>query len=253
MPLSMDGDPDDRHGRRTDGPTTASGLETDRYGLVVEAYLAHPSILLCPTLDAVSEATVRPQSQTTYRGRRTLFFTAANVDYDEFERALVDDPTVDDPTLVGVDPNYRTYRVGLGDSARWPTQIPEALGASVTTAENNSGGWHVRMRLPGRKILSKLSARCRENDVEFRVRQLYSPDADNGQGGATRYGLTDDQQRLLRAAHEMGYYDVPRRSSQNELADRFGVSPSAVSQQLRRGTGTLVGNTLVSPVFDPDS
>ncbi len=249
----MGGDPDDRSERRTDGSPTASDLGTDHYDLVVEAYLAHPSILLCPTLDAASEATVRPQSQTTYRGRRTLFFTAANVDYDAFERALVDDPTVDDPTLVGVESNHRTYRIGLDDSARWPTQIPEALGASVMAAENNSGGWHVRMRLPGRKTLSELSARCRENDVDFHVRQLYSPDAENGRSRATRYGLTDDQQRLLRAAYEMGYYDVPRRSSQNELADRFGVSPSAVSQQLRRGTGALVESTLVTPGFDPES
>ncbi|KTG08406.1 hypothetical protein AUR64_19445 [Haloprofundus marisrubri] len=247
----MGDDPDDRSDPRAEESSTTDGLAVERYDLVVEAYLAHPSILLCPTLDAVSESTVRPQSQTTYRGRQTLFFTAANADFDVFESALVDDTTVCDPTLVGVDSNYRTYRVGLSDAARWPTEIPESLGASVTSAENNSGGWHVRMRLPGRAVLSALSTRCRETDVDFRVRQLYSPDAADGRPGNARYGVTDDQEQLLRTAYEMGYYDVPRRSSQNELAEQFGVSPSAVSQQLRRGTGALVGNTLATPSSTP--
>ncbi|WP_224449567.1 helix-turn-helix domain-containing protein [Haloprofundus salilacus] len=258
VPLSMDGDPDDGpdrdadgdSDRNVDGVATAAGLETDLYELVVEAYLAHPSVVLCPTLDAVSESTLKPRSQTTYRGRETLFFTASNVDYRGLETALVEDSTVRDPTLVGVESNYRMYRVGLSESAKWPTELPEALGASVMTAESNSSGWLVRMRLPDREALATLSGRCRENDVDFRVRQLYTTDTEEERGQRTRYGVTDDQERLLRAAYEIGYYDVPRRSSQNELAERFDVSPSAVSQQLRRGTGALVGSTLVTPTFE---
>ncbi|WP_224335614.1 helix-turn-helix domain-containing protein [Haloprofundus halobius] len=252
VPLSMNGDPDDRSAPDGDGPSAAAGLELDRYELVVEAYLAHPEIALCPTLAAVSGAAVRPQSQTTFRGRPTLFFTASNVDPAAFETALLDDPTVRDPALVGVDSDYRTYRVGVTDSAQRPTEIPEALGALVSAAESNGEGWLVRMRLPNRETLSTLSSRCRNRDVDFRVRQLYSSDAEAERSRGTRYGVTDDQERLLRAAYEMGYYDVPRRSSQNELAEEFGVSPSAVSQQLRRGTGALVESTLVTPAFETE-
>jgi predicted DNA binding protein len=251
VPVNMTESPDDNTGQSdVDGVLTADGVDVDLYELVVEAYLSHPTIVLCPTLSTVSDVTVRPQSSTKYHNREMLFFTAVGRDFTTFEQTLVTDSTVSDPALVGVDPDYRVYRVALQQSTQWPTAAPEALGASILTAESLSGGWLVRMRLPDRAVLSALSSHCREHDIDFRVRQLYSTDTDEGRSRGTRYGVTDDQERLLRAAHESGYYDVPRQCSQNELAEEFGVSPSAVSQQLRRGTGALIASTLVTPTFE---
>jgi len=56
--------------------------------------------------------------------------------------------------------------------------------------------------------------------------------------------LTEKQQELLAVAHEEGYFDVPRGISQDELADRLGVSKSAVSQRLRRAIGELCASKL---------
>lgn len=52
--------------------------------------------------------------------------------------------------------------------------------------------------------------------------------------------LTDRQQELLLAAVELGYYDVPRRSTLTEVADHVGIAKSTCSETLQRVERTVV-------------
>lgn len=56
--------------------------------------------------------------------------------------------------------------------------------------------------------------------------------------------LTDRQREVLDVAMELGYYEVPRRTTHREVADRLGVSVATVSEHLQkieaRVFGTLV-------------
>ena len=53
--------------------------------------------------------------------------------------------------------------------------------------------------------------------------------------------LSEVEQETLEAAHEAGYFDNPRTTSLEVLAEEFGVSSSAVSKNLRRAQRKLVG------------
>ena len=53
-------------------------------------------------------------------------------------------------------------------------------------------------------------------------------------------GLSAQEERLLRTAQELGFFGVPRRSQMRDLAKRLGISPSAVSYQLRKIESKLV-------------
>lgn len=46
--------------------------------------------------------------------------------------------------------------------------------------------------------------------------------------------LTEQQQKTLQLAVDRGYFKVPRDTTCEDLAEELGVSPSAVSNQLRR-------------------
>lgn len=49
------------------------------------------------------------------------------------------------------------------------------------------------------------------------------------------YGLlTDRQQEVLEAAVELGYYDDPRRATQEDVADAVGVATGTVAEHLRK-------------------
>lgn len=60
--------------------------------------------------------------------------------------------------------------------------------------------------------------------------------------------LTDRQQEVLRTAAELGYYRIPRQTTQQEIADELGCSKSVVGQHLRRIEATLVTAAIPEPV-----
>ncbi|WP_305038422.1 helix-turn-helix domain-containing protein [Halovivax gelatinilyticus] len=59
--------------------------------------------------------------------------------------------------------------------------------------------------------------------------------------------ITDKQREAVRMAVEAGYYETPRRTDLGELAERLGISKSAVSQRL-----TAVETRLVAGLVDAD-
>lgn len=56
--------------------------------------------------------------------------------------------------------------------------------------------------------------------------------------------LTDKQRDTLELAISEGYYERPRETDLTTLADRLGLSKSAVSQRLRNAETNLVTNAL---------
>lgn len=58
--------------------------------------------------------------------------------------------------------------------------------------------------------------------------------------------LTDRQREVIRTAHSLGYYDVPRAASTEDVAEELGLDPSTVAEHLQRAERNLVGEVLVS-------
>jgi predicted DNA binding protein len=95
------------------------------------------------------------------------------------------------------------------------------------------------LHLRSRERLRDLNRQCEAADVavDF-LSDLETADAPN----ATT--LSSEQRQLPVAAKRLGYFEVPRGASQRELAERFDVTPSAISQQLRSAIDGLIGRTL---------
>lgn len=139
-----------------------------------------------------------------------------------------------------------------GDEAlvriRWKTDVSVALletlrAASVTVlrALGRAGSWELRLRFPTSDAVSQFYRRCLDRDITVeprRVRQVGSAST------ARTEGLTRKQREALVRAFDAGYFDVPRRITLTELADQLGVSDTAVSERLRRGTSAMITGTL---------
>lgn len=210
-------------------------------GIVAEVLLDHADLVLRPTLRRASDVTVEPEYRTTVEPGRTLLFCSVyGESFDEFERALAADHTVTDPVLVDRYPSRHVYRVELTDRVVTFTEKATEVGGRVLERSSGRDGWIVQLRLPGRDALVAFNTYCREHGISFQVNHLRTAD------GATDglVGLTDKQQELLTVAFEEGYFDVPRGISQHELANRLGVSKSAVSQRLRRALAELCESSL---------
>lgn len=59
-----------------------------------------------------------------------------------------------------------------------------------------------------------------------------------------QYSYTDEQQETLLTALELGYFEIPRETSLEEVANVMNISTDAVSEQLRRGQANLVHDTM---------
>ena len=68
----------------------------------------------------------------------------------------------------------------------------------------------------------------------------YAPDRRD-----TLSSLTDRQLEVFRTAVEVGYYEIPRRATHEEIADRLECAPSTVDEHLRKAESTVL-QSLVS-------
>lgn len=58
------------------------------------------------------------------------------------------------------------------------------------------------------------------------------------------FGVTEAQQEALLHALEAGYFDVPRQAKLGTIAEKLGITTSALSTRIRRGQQNLLQNTL---------
>jgi hypothetical protein len=74
------------------------------------------------------------------------------------------------------------------------------------------------------------------------LRTKYNRTAD--EDTANDYGLSDKQRQTLLHAVERGYYEVPRETDLDVLAEEMNISHQAASERLRRAISILVEHTL---------
>ncbi|ELZ10988.1 bacterio-opsin activator HTH domain-containing protein [Halovivax asiaticus JCM 14624] len=211
------------------------------YALFVRVRLDHPTLPLLPALADAPETHVRPRSPIL--GTQRLFVSVFGGDVAAFESGLADDPTVTDPALVRALADRRIYRLGLSARGRKRLSPIDVADAYVHDAEGAHDGWRLRMEVPDRDSLIEFVRACRNAGVDPSIRRVRDTD---GVEHRHAYGLSPEQERILRVAYETGYFDIPRKVSQTNLAESFDRSTSAVSQQLRRATAELIGGTLLA-------
>ena len=154
-----------------------------------------------------------------------------------------------------------TFRVlgRAGEETLFQAQWAEEVDGLVDAIDRSEGivlegfgrgdDWSFRLRFPEHDDLSAFYRSCTERGLQIGLEEMYaSVGADRG----TEFGLTSAQYETLVTALEAGYFDVPRRVTQTELAETLGVSDTAVSQCIRRGLTSLLSATLRDGVTGDD-
>jgi predicted DNA binding protein len=127
-------------------------------------------------------------------------------------------------------------------------QAIKTLGATVLEASGTAEKWTFRVRANDRGGVVTFQEVFTSHDITVTLDRIYNlSELLTG----SQYELTAEQRETLVAAYHDGYYEKPRRITQKELGERFGITSRAISDRLRRGTANLVASTLVSSPATP--
>lgn len=206
----------------------------DGFPLVATIELAAPVPALSDAVRSVPDATVEPEYVTD----GWTFVTVETDRPERFDRALRASDAETEVRRVEDGTDRLAYQFE-GD-ATGPTRTDLGVGVFVETRTVTADGWFLRVRFADRDALATFVDVARDAGVAPSVRSLVDTDRTAGSGTSVSPG----DATLLRHAYGAGYFDVPRRASQADLADEFGISSSGVSKRLRRVTETLVSDVV---------
>ncbi|WP_247731027.1 helix-turn-helix domain-containing protein [Halovivax limisalsi] len=224
-------------------------------GLVAEFDIECPALPLAGAASAVPEATIVLDLQYNHGDRPPFVVTVTDGSRRAFERALTAADDVAGWTLIGEAGTARRYRARpaysfagqLGDAVDDLEGLTDLAteDAIIERIEVLPEGWRQTGWFLDRTTFDAFASFWQDN-AGFRLRRL-TRDGDAEPPGD---GLTDEQREALRIAYERGYFEIPRRTSLEGLADELGITASSVSERLRRAQTQLVQET-VAPAWPP--
>lgn len=146
-------------------------------------------------------------------------------------------------------PDRALLRVRWSDTNTPLVDLADEEGAIVTEAVGTAEGWTVSVRFPDDRALAAFYDDCYQSGIRLEFRGIYVGDGDTNDG----FGMSAVQRETVEAAFEMGYFDVPRRTTIAAIAEELDVSEQAVSERLRRGLSNYLTTTLTAAIDDPNT
>ncbi|MDG5777482.1 helix-turn-helix domain-containing protein [Haloarculaceae archaeon H-GB2-1] len=209
--------------------------------LIADFSVPAESFCLEQTLDSVPEMTVELDRLAAHSPEYVMpFLWVLGDEWDRFEAALADDPTVVEYSVSDSFEDLRLYQF------RWADVVTERLHVILdsdgTILEGRASGpeWRLQVRFGSREHFATFREYF-EDGGPITLHQLTEPTSSRHRG----YGLSEKQRIALLMAYDKGYYDVPRTATGGEVAGELGVTQQAVSARLRRAMATLIENTLL--------
>ncbi|QLD84536.1 helix-turn-helix domain-containing protein [Natronomonas halophila] len=129
-----------------------------------------------------------------------------------------------------------------GDPAKTLMHLAEKYALMLDTPIEYTGRNSLKMTIIGSHEMLQEALDELPDDLTINVDEVgtYSPDRRD-----TLSMLTDRQLEVFRTAVELGYYEIPRRTTHEDIADRLECAPSTVDEHLRKAESrvlqTLVG------------
>jgi hypothetical protein len=220
-------------------------------GLVAEFDIGCEALPLAGVAASVPEATLTLTLQFNH-GKRPLFLLTAQHDSQgPVEAALTDAYDVGEWTLVGQAGETHRYQVrpALSLEEQLGDQLDDLDGLeALATAEAiieridvRPSGWRQTGWFADRDAFGEFASFWQQN-ADFRVHRLTR----DGEPEPPGDGLTDRQREALRTAYELGYFDIPRRATLDDVATHLDIAPSSVSERLRRAQTQLIEETVAT-------
>lgn len=131
----------------------------------------------------------------------------------------------------------------------WAPEYQGVLRAIVETdvvllsGTGTAEEWTFEVRANERDATAEFQEYCTDHGVPIELTAVHEF---SKVVSGTEYDLTEAQREALVLAYEEGYYQAPRETGLDALADELGITGQALGSRLRRGIQNLIGSTLDS-------
>lgn len=225
-------------GNRHDGDTVEEATEHTlvTFGVPLTAFALADTIAALPAAEFECEPGVQRGG-----GPAMPLVWVRGVDRDALEAALDDDPSVRRAALVERREGELLYRTEWdGRVGVLATMLAGGDGV-IRAAAGSRRGWSVEVLFTAREQVSRARERCDARGVDVTVEAIRGMEGSRG----ARYGLTETQAEALALACRNGYFEVPRATDLDDLADALGLSHQSLSERIRRGHRALIETTIL--------
>jgi hypothetical protein len=162
-------------------------------------------------------------------------------DRESIDSALEADESVDEVSCLSEFEDEFLYRMEWIDQIDLLLRMLTNDEATVLDAYGKGDRWQIRVLYPNRDHFSRTHEFADEHGLTFDVESIREMEGEP----AGRFGLTEGQYEALVLASKRGFFDIPRETTLEELADELGISHQALSERVRRGTDALVQDALI--------
>ncbi|MDR5671673.1 Transcriptional regulator, contains HTH domain [Halalkaliarchaeum sp. AArc-CO] len=184
------------------------------------------------------EAGIRKFEELACRGTGGIVQVTVESRYDETR--LQDLSCVDEWEHVSETDGGHLYVIEF-TAPELPESLAEEAADLIGTCDPELSDREATMSLVGSQ--ESISGTIREYEaagVSPDLRKLGTYDGPNDPVDA----LTDRQREVIETAYEMGFYEVPREASTDEVAAQLDLDPSTVAEHLQRAERNVLGEVL---------
>lgn len=194
------------------------------------------------TLTALPDTRIEVERVVATDTLLTPYFWVSAVDFEAFETAVAADQSVQGLRQLDTFEETTLYRAEWTDNIESLVYASTQIGAVILDAIGTVDCWTLQMRFDSHDQLRAFQQHCTATGVEFELLRLH--ELSQPMSGE-QYGLTERQYDALRTAWELGYFETPKESTLDTVADSLDITQQSLSNLLRRGHHSLIGSTLM--------
>lgn len=169
------------------------------------------------------------------------YFWVRGVATDNITAAFSEHPGVKDLRLIDSVQDEYLLRVEWDPEYVGILTTLTETGVPLVKAVGTNEQWTFDIRGDTQEDIAAFVRLCRERDIPVTLTALH---ALTPVETASEKALTDAQLEALKLAYERGYFESPRQVTMEELGEDLSISQQAVGSRLRRGTQSILGQTL---------
>ena len=189
-----------------------------------------------------AKASIRFERTTSVFDTRSFSVVVSGADAGII-RTIQESQFIKGTTLVGKDERSVTYRLTWGETLPELIECIREADGTVLLAVAVDNTWTFNLRFPEQTAASRFYTRYSDSKYLLEIQRV-SKDSVTQQSQNTV--VTEKQQEVLLHALQVGYFEVPRQATTDELALEFDISDTAVSERLRRGVAAILRETTQS-------